>query len=200
MVSHVTFPQRPAAPHFVAFPQAPPTWSPKKYLLVAYAHGTIGLYKGCAPSAGPGLFDYKSWSLITQRGYAVVATDYARLGNNYTDHKYCTYPAHANDIYYSVVADKKAFYPKLSNEWELRSSKGSATSGKFVGTVSISPGPKIRDIVYWSINNVLPEPNYRDYVVTAELLYVKLALKRFSPSFNISRIVAPALQKRLELA
>ncbi|RKK69371.1 hypothetical protein BFJ69_g12795 [Fusarium oxysporum] len=210
--------ERPAAPHFVAFPQAPPTWSPKKYPLVAYAHGTIGLYKGCAPSAGPGLFDYKSWSLITQRGYAVVATDYARLGNNYTDHKYCTYPAHANDVYYSVVAAKKAFYPKLSNEWvsvghsqggstvwklavkELRSSKGSATSGKYVGTVSISPGPKIRDIVYWSINNVLPKPNYRDYVVTAELLYVTLALKRFSPSFNISRIVAPALQKRLELA
>lgn len=83
---------------------------------------------------------------------------------------------------------------------ELRSSKGSATSGKYVGTVSISPGPKIRDIVYWSINNVLPKPNYRDYVVTAELLYVTLALKRFSPSFNISRIVTPALQKRLELA
>ncbi|KAJ0146726.1 Vacuolar amino acid transporter 1 [Fusarium oxysporum f. sp. albedinis] len=40
----------------------------------------------------------------TGRGYAVVATDYARLGNHYTDHKYCTYPAHANDVYYSCGA------------------------------------------------------------------------------------------------
>ncbi|KAF4775297.1 hypothetical protein HER10_EVM0008950 [Colletotrichum scovillei] len=56
--------------------------------LIAYAHGTSGVFRGCAPSTSPSLFDYQSWSPLLIAGYAVVATDYAGLGNNYTAHKY----------------------------------------------------------------------------------------------------------------
>lgn len=88
----------------------------KKFPLLAYAHGTIGIYRGCAPSSSPELFDYSTWTTLTTRGYAIVATDYAGLGNNYTAHKYVNFAAHANDIYYSVVAARKAFGSILTHE------------------------------------------------------------------------------------
>ncbi|KAG7388742.1 hypothetical protein PHYBOEH_007756 [Phytophthora boehmeriae] len=85
--------------------------------LVAWAHGTIGAYHGCAISNGPNLFDYHSWSLLSESGYAIVGTDYAGLGTYGTDHKYCAFPAHAKDLYYSVTAARQAFGSVLSAEW-----------------------------------------------------------------------------------
>lgn len=43
--------------------------------LVAYAHGTTGLYRGCARSEYTDFFDYNGWMLAASAGYAVVATD-----------------------------------------------------------------------------------------------------------------------------
>ncbi|OWZ24256.1 Lipase secreted [Phytophthora megakarya] len=88
-----------------------------EFPLVAYAHGTIGLYRGCAISNGPNLFDYNSWSLLSERGYAIVGTDYAGLGTYGTDHKYCAFPAHAKDLYHSVTAARHAFGSVLSTSW-----------------------------------------------------------------------------------
>jgi hypothetical protein len=121
---------------FIGFPFAPPPWSGKSYPLLAFAHGTIGMYRECAPSASPSLFDYKSWSLIAERGYAVVATDYAGLGNNHTAHKYCSYNAHANDVFYSVIAAQKAFGDKLSKDWvSAGHSQGGSTVWKLAEQV-----------------------------------------------------------------
>jgi hypothetical protein len=78
-----------------------------KYPLIAYAHGTIGVFRGYPPTTTQTLYDYTSWSLLIQRGYAIVVTDYAGLGNNHTQHKYLSFPAHANDLYYSVVAARR---------------------------------------------------------------------------------------------
>jgi pimeloyl-ACP methyl ester carboxylesterase len=205
---------------FIAFPFAPPPWSGKSYPLVAFAHGTIGVYRGCAPSASPSLFDYKSWSLIAERGYAVVATDYAGLGNNHTGHKYCSHHAHANDIFYSVIAAQKAFGHKLTKDWvsaghsqgggavwklaeqvqQLLDSNKRHVCGKYLGTVALSPTPHIRDMVYWAINNVLPLKDFHRYILTAELPSVAVALRSVYPTFNSSSILAGPLKKRLELA
>lgn len=103
---------------FIAFPYyAPSHCGHSKYRSVAFAHGTIGVYRGCAPSNGPALFDYDSWQLLIERGYAVIATDYVGLGNNATLHKYCSFPAHANDLYYSMVAARRVFGHVLTDEW-----------------------------------------------------------------------------------
>ncbi|GKT51913.1 uncharacterized protein ColSpa_12094 [Colletotrichum spaethianum] len=88
---------------FVALPVHPP--KNKTYPLTAFAHGTVGAFRGCAPSSGPSLFDYDSWKLLVDRGFAVVATDYI-----------LHFSAQANDVYYSVIAARKAFGSVLSNE------------------------------------------------------------------------------------
>ncbi|TVY78960.1 hypothetical protein Focb16_v008272 [Fusarium oxysporum f. sp. cubense] len=45
---------------FIAFPFAKPTQG-RKFSLVAYAHGTIDVFRGCAPSSSPSFFNYDSW-------------------------------------------------------------------------------------------------------------------------------------------
>lgn len=205
---------------FIAFPYAPPSWSKKLFPLFAFAHGTIGMYRGCAPSASPTLFDYKNWSLITERGYAVIATDYAGLGNNYTTHKYLNLDAHAKDVFYSVLAAKKAFGHRLSEDWvSVGHSQGGATvwklaeqvqqllisnkqymSGRYLGSVALSPAPKVRDLIYWSVKNVLPLKDFHRWIITAEIPSIAVALRNMYPAFNSSTFIADPLRKRLELA
>ncbi|KAL1581962.1 hypothetical protein WHR41_09197 [Cladosporium halotolerans] len=136
--------------------------------IVAYAHGTIGTFYGCAPSSSYNLYDYDTWRPLYLAGYAVVATDYAGLGNNYASHHYLASTLAAGDIYYSVIAAKKAFGSILGNKW---ASTGHSQGGgavwalveseyvtssaprsqehalEFVGGVSISPAPRFADIV-----------------------------------------------------
>ncbi|KAB2569259.1 hypothetical protein DBV05_g12067 [Lasiodiplodia theobromae] len=100
---------------FIALPYSLPDTG--AFPLVAYAHGTIGTYHGCAVSNGPDLYDYNSWTLLSERGYAVVATDYAGLGPSTPPHKYCAFPAHAADIFHSVRAARIAFGRVLTRRW-----------------------------------------------------------------------------------
>ena len=51
--------------------------------VVIVAHGTAGLADHCAPSRYPGYFDSMSLAFATQ-GFAVIAPDYAGLGNDGT--------------------------------------------------------------------------------------------------------------------
>jgi fermentation-respiration switch protein FrsA (DUF1100 family) len=141
---------------FVAFPYASPR-DGHFYRTVAWAHGTSGVFKGCAPSAMPDLYEYDSWALLTERGYAVIATDYAGLGNNYIGHPYSALVSHANDVYYSVAASRKIWGGSLSKDWmSVGHSEGGGTvwslaesslvadstgiAGKYLGTVAQAPG------------------------------------------------------------
>lgn len=96
------------ATRFIAFPYANRTGG-HLYHPIAYAHGTSGVFRGCVPSAAPDLYDYGGLALLLERGYAIIATDYAGLGNNHTAHEYVASPAQANDVYYSVSAARKVF-------------------------------------------------------------------------------------------
>ena len=141
---------------FVAFPYANRT-NGHLFRTVAWAHGTSGVFKGCAPSAMPSLYEYGSWSYLIERGYAVVATDYAGLGNNYIGHPYSALSAHANDVFYSVAAARKLFGTHLTTEWmSVGHSQGGGTvwtlaesplvqndssiAGRYLGTVAQAPG------------------------------------------------------------
>lgn len=84
---------------------------------VAWAHGTSGVFKGCAPSVMSSLYEYSNWSYLIERGYAVTATDYAGLSNNYASHPYITLPAHTNNVFYSVIAARKLFGASLTTKW-----------------------------------------------------------------------------------
>ncbi|KAJ4142083.1 hypothetical protein NW754_014874 [Fusarium falciforme] len=198
---------------FVAFPLIP--ISSHEYPLVAYAHGTIGVYRGCAPSAGPALFDYHTWAEIVGRGYAVVATDYAGLGNNHTEHKYCSFPAHANDLYYSVMAVRKAFGHLLSENWmSVGHSQGGGAvwklaesrfvqnavseAGRYLGTVAICPATRILDMAKEYSKELEAHPQVGQYVLPAELPALAIGISRVIPSYDFG-LLGKALQRRLGL-
>ena len=146
-----------------AFVALPYTELPKeKIRLVAYAHGTIGVVTACAASSSYNGFDYHSWQLLTGPGYAVVATDYAGLGNNYTSHKYGNPVLNSEDAYFSVVAARKAFPGLFTDGWAaVGHSQGAGTvwglsenprvatkeSGEYLGGVAIAPSSRLNDLL-----------------------------------------------------
>lgn len=184
-----------------------------RFPVVAFAHGTCGLFRGCAPSNGASLWDYDSWQLLVQRGYAVVATDYAGLGNNYTTHKYGDSPAQVNDVFYSMMAARKLFGAALTESWvSVGHSQGGTVAWKlaesnfvnchdghrcqngtsrnnYLGTVTLAPGT-----LYQLQPSNTTEGSFAGY-----LPHVALALQRLLPNTNVD-ILGPKLQKRLRLA
>ncbi|OAQ97158.1 hypothetical protein LLEC1_04485 [Akanthomyces lecanii] len=198
---------------FVAFPYAPlgsPSFS--NYHSVAFAHGTIGVYRGCAPSNGPALFDYDSWQLLLERGYAVVATDFAGLGNNETLHKYCSFPAQANDVYYSMVAARSAFSNALSSNWmSVGHSEGGGAVWKlaesslltnetlqYLGTVALAPATHIIDM---AIDGLLDSggdgPDSGGFASYAPSLAI--GIQRYKPSYNLT-LLGPKMRQRMAIA
>ncbi|TQV90352.1 prolyl aminopeptidase (secreted protein) [Cordyceps javanica] len=188
---------------FIALPFSPVKGNSTTYPLVAYAHGTSGIYHGCAPSNGPSLYDYESWQLLIERGYAVVATDYAGLGNNFTLHKYGSYIAQANDVYYSIVAARKALHI-FSKDWmSVGHSQGGATVWKlseshlvardehFLGTVSLAPAARL-----WSMFKLNLET---DGAFLGYAAYHAKALQRVVPDYNLTVLAAP-LRNRIPVA
>ncbi|KAF7594862.1 hypothetical protein BBP40_008192 [Aspergillus hancockii] len=197
---------------FVALPYGIPERS-DRIPVVAFAHGTIGVYRGCAPSSSPSLFDYDSWSPIIERGYALVATDYAGLGNNYTTHKYSSLTAHANDVVYSVMAARKAFGSILTHRWvAVGHSQGGGTVWKlsehpmvqsgqsgYRGGVALSPSSRIYDMALHAWDTILQQPDFHHYVVTAEIPSLGVAIKNLFPQSPLA-FLGPGLKRRLALA
>ncbi|KAF7900870.1 hypothetical protein EAF00_003091 [Botryotinia globosa] len=197
---------------FIAFPFASPA-NGSQFPLVAYAHGTIGVHRGCAPSSSPSLFDYSSWVPLMYNGYAVVATDYAGLGNNFTLHKYTAFTAHANDLFYSVQAARKAFPGMFTKDWASvgHSQGGGAVwklsehplvqkhSSGYLGTVAISPASKLYDMLVEIFEQIIPRPDFHQFVVTAELGQLIYGLKATYPNYT-TPFLADGMRKRLELA
>ncbi|KAB8223483.1 Alpha/Beta hydrolase protein [Aspergillus novoparasiticus] len=186
----------------------------KKYPAIAYAHGTIGVFAGCPPSTTPTLYDYTSWSILIEKGYAIIAPDYAGLGNNYTEHKYLSFPAHANDLYYGMVAARKAF-PGLFTDgwmgvghsqgggsvWKLSESKllQTGAAGKYLGTVALAPASKIYDMTLLGVESLSQTSNYASYDILYETLWLPFAIERVFPGMSRAPF-AETLQNRTKIA
>lgn len=197
---------------FIAIPFTRPAHG-GRFPLVAFAHGTIGVYRGCAPSSSPELYDYDTWIPLLLRGYAVVATDYAGLGNNFTEHKYVSFAAHAHDLYYSVQAARKAFPTAFTDEWmSMGHSQGGGAvwklseyplvqspSSGYLGTVALSPASKLYDMAMQVERDILPLPNFHDFVFTGEVASLALAVRRVFPQYTYPWL-GKAMQRRIELA
>jgi len=84
--------------------------------LIAWAHGTSGVARQCAPSLMKDL-EYGSEGLMPMvaAGFAVVAADYAGLGTP-GPHEYDNKIAQANDVVYSVPAAHAAV-ASLGTRW-----------------------------------------------------------------------------------
>ncbi|KAJ4160025.1 uncharacterized protein LMH87_007959 [Akanthomyces muscarius] len=131
--------------------------------LVAYAHGTSGVYTGCAPSNGPALYDYDSAA-----------------------------PFQVKDIVHSVTAARKAMGQIFTNEWmAVGHSEGGGAVWKlaesgfvkadkaYLGTVSLAAAVKIADMLGNHINFILQ---------SGYLTLVAKVLQRFSPSYNFTML------------
>src|SRR5277367_2755594 len=84
--------------------------------VIAWAHGTSGVARMCAPSLMKDM-EYGEEGLMPMvaAGFAVVAADYAGLGTP-GPHQYDNKIAHANDVVYSVPAARAAV-PSLGRRW-----------------------------------------------------------------------------------
>ena len=83
--------------------------APKKgWPVIAWAHGTSGVARMCAPSAMKDVY-YGDEGLfpMVEAGYAVVATDYHGLGT-VGPHQYSNRTAQVNDVIHSVPAAREA--------------------------------------------------------------------------------------------
>src|SRR5581483_1330879 len=84
--------------------------------VIAWAHGTAGVARNCAPSLMKDL--YYGWEGLfgyAMMGYAVVATDYAGLGTE-GPHQYMSLAAQAHDVINSIPA-ARAVVPELGPKW-----------------------------------------------------------------------------------
>ncbi|KAH8705785.1 Alpha/Beta hydrolase protein [Talaromyces proteolyticus] len=160
---------------FIAFPYAKPAHG-GKIPLVAFAHGTIGVYRGCAPSSSPDVFNYDSWTPLIFHGYA----------------------AHANDLYYSVQAARKTFPGVFTEEWmSIGHSQGggavwklsehplvqNASSG-YLGTIAVSPGAKLYDTAKVVFDSILPRPDFHQFVVSAEMGPLAYGVMQVFPNYT----------------
>ena len=91
--------------------------------VIAWAHGTSGLFANCAPSNYRNLlYQFATIFELALQGYVVVAPDYLGLGVSKDAqgkplmHPYFGTPSHANDLFYSVQAARAAF-PSLSKRF-----------------------------------------------------------------------------------
>jgi pimeloyl-ACP methyl ester carboxylesterase len=101
---------------------------PGGWPVIAWAHGTAGVARSCAPSAmkdvfygDTGLYGFLNSLYTSLTGtvfpsYAVVATDYTGLGTNYP-HEYLSRFAQGLDVIYSIPAAHAALPGVLSKKW-----------------------------------------------------------------------------------
>ncbi|HME39355.1 MAG TPA: lipase family protein [Steroidobacteraceae bacterium] len=90
---------------------------PKGWPVIAWAHGTSGVARLCAPSAMKDVY-YGDEGLMPMvaAGFAVVATDYHGLGSDGGPHQYVNKIAQAHDVVYSIPAARAAVR-SLGAQW-----------------------------------------------------------------------------------
>ncbi|KAL8849078.1 MAG: hypothetical protein Q9221_005922 [Calogaya cf. arnoldii] len=108
----------------ILWPYSPKTHTDGKIPVVAWAHGTSGVFAENAPSNHTGLWQHflAPYQLVSA-GYVVVMPDYAGLGVAKTAkgekvvHQYLACPAHANDVVFAVEAAQRVWKDELSKDW-----------------------------------------------------------------------------------
>ena len=161
------------------------------YPVVAWAHGTSGVFAGGAPSNHKNLWQHflAPYQLVGQ-GYVVVAPDYAGLGVCKTAtgqpiaHEYLSGPSQANDIVYAIQAAQHVF-KELSKDfvvighsqgggaaWATAQRQVDIPLDNFLGAVAISPTTSALD---------QPEP-LRSVLLAAICPGLAAAFPEFAPA------------------
>jgi alpha-beta hydrolase superfamily lysophospholipase len=173
--------------------------------VIAWAHGTAGVARNCAPSLMKDL--YYGWEGLLEYpmlGYAVVATDYAGLGTE-GPHQYMSIAAQARDVINAMPAARAAV-PELGSKWvAVGHSQGGAAVLKvseleyvlrdsgFLGSISLAPPTDLYTM--WHGQDVSTG------VVGGYLDIIALGIKAQDASFDPRRMLGTgALSKLPEVA
>ena len=127
--------------------------------VIAWAHGTSGVARQCAPSLMKDVYyGNEGLSEMLRAGYAIVATDYHGLGTEGA-HQYVSLDAQARDVIYSVPAAQRAV-KSLGARWVVDGhSQGGATAWRvatletairdphYLGAVAVSGSASMRDLI-----------------------------------------------------
>lgn len=168
---------------------------PGGWPVIAWAHGTTGVARACAPTLAKNL-SYATWGLgeMVGAGFAVVATDYRGLGTP-GPHRYMDKQSQAWDVIYSVPAARAAV-PGLSAKWVVsgHSQGGAAAWGvaelqtalkdpDYLGAVSIAGATQMK----WALANHPKNQQTGHY-----LAWRAYAIQAYFPDYDPRRLLTPA--------
>jgi len=169
---------------------------PGGWPVIAWAHGTTGVARMCAPSLMKDLaYGEEGLMPMVAAGFAVVATDYAGLGAP-GSHAYLNKIPQASDVIDSIPAARQAMRG-LGPKWVAigHSEGGIAVWGvaereaqlqdpTYVGGVSVAG---YMDFKSWPADEITADPDAAYYWVLEAF-----GIKASYPSFDIARMLTPA--------
>lgn len=166
--------------------------------VIAWAHGTSGVGRICAPSMMKDVY-YGDLGLfpMVRAGFAVVAADYAGLGTQ-GQHQYMSLDAQANDVINGVTAAHDAV-AHLSPRWVVdghsqgggaawfvAQQEGNLRDPNYLGAVAVAPAVNVP----WLIHG-MGAPNDAEAFYD---IYVAYGIKARFPQFDVTDMLTkPAL-------
>lgn len=183
--------------------------------MVAWAHGTSGVFRECAPSNYRSLqYHFMAPYLLAMQGMAVVAPDYAGLGINtlpsgeHFGHPWLNGPAQANDLANAIVAARSAFPGQLRSAGPfvtLGHSQGGSASWSFAelmvnksmagykGAVAIAPPTRtialLEQALALSANASQQPPPWTAVIIGAQPKLID-AVTALYPAYNHSGLTS----------
>lgn len=171
--------------------------------VIAWAHGTSGVARMCAPSLMKDM-EYGEEGLMPMvaAGFAVVATDYAGLGTP-GPHQYDNKVPQANDVVYSIPAAHAAV-ADLGRKWVAI---GHSQGGVAVWGVAELEA-RLQDPDYAGAISVAGDMNYEAYeahdaqtfdpVTDLYWPFTAFGIKASYPAFDVARMLTPAALARYQ--
>ncbi|ROO89173.1 secretory lipase [Actinocorallia herbida] len=169
--------------------------------VVAWAHGTVGIGDGCAPSrTGFSERDVRYLSRWLGEGYAIVATDYAGLGTKGVA-AYVDGPSEAENVADSVRA-ARAIVPSLARKWVVVGQSQGGHAAMFTLHAAAGHAPEldfrggVATGVSANLENLVPLagpylPDLPLHGLTTYFSYVMAALRANRPDLEIDRFLTP---------
>lgn len=169
--------------------------------LVAWGHGTSGVFAECAPSHVRNLWtQFSAPYALALAGFAVVGTDYAGLGvavdgrrRRSITHQYLASPAAGNDLLYAAKAAYAAFPRALTEDfvamghsqgggaaWAAAQQQLEANVPGYLGAIAVAP-------VTNAVELARREPKFR-----MGLLMTARSIVSILRSVSVSSILTPA--------
>jgi uncharacterized membrane protein HdeD (DUF308 family)/alpha-beta hydrolase superfamily lysophospholipase len=184
----------------------PATRSADPLPVITWAHGTSGFAEGCAPSILPDTYNSKELYLIeqavTQKGWAVVATDYVGLGTR-GPHPYLVGDQEARSVLDATRAARQLEELSLQDETVVWGHSQGGHSALWTGQIAESYAS---DAGVIAVAALAPASNLPALVNSLETLsvgsmlgaYVLEAYSQIYPDVNYDDVVTPRSQVLVE--